>query len=82
MNARASETSLPRASDFATQACGVVDDYVFKSQIGHGAYAIVKLATHRATNEKRAIKMYERYKLIDSTRRQSLIREIKILSRL
>ena len=34
-------------------------------QIGHGAYAIVKEGTHRPTGEKVAIKIYDRYKLMD-----------------
>jgi len=34
---------------------------------------VVKLATHRPTGEIRAVKMYERFKLIDEIRKQSLI---------
>ena len=82
VNSRGSESALPKASDFATAGCGNVSDYTFQKQLGHGAYAVVKQATHRTSSEKRAIKMYERYKLVDSTRRQSLIREIRILAKL
>ena len=50
--------------------------------IGHGAYAVVKEGTHKPTGEKVAIKMYDRYKLMDVQRKKSAIREIKILFKL
>lgn len=37
---------------------------------------------HKPTNEKVAVKMYDRYKLMDVQRKKSALREIKILSRL
>jgi serine/threonine protein kinase len=69
-------------SQFATAGCSHITEYALKGQIGKGAYARVKLATHRKSGEPRAIKLYERYKLIDATRKQSLVREIRIMSRL
>lgn len=47
--------------------------------IGKGAYATVKMGVHKPTGENWAIKMYERFKLIDSTRKSSLVREIRIM---
>jgi serine/threonine protein kinase len=51
-------------------------------QIGQGAYAVVKESFHKPTGERVAIKQYDRYKLMDTQRKKSAIREIKILSRL
>jgi serine/threonine protein kinase len=65
-----------------TPDCGNIRDYEFFNKIGKGAYAIVKLAVHRPTGEKRAVKFYERSKLVDSMRKQSLLKEIKILKRI
>ena len=67
---------------FMTQNCGSIHDYDFNKKIGKGAYAIVKLAKHIPTNTQRAVKLYDRSKLIDSTRKQSLVKEIKILKRI
>jgi MAP/microtubule affinity-regulating kinase len=43
---------------------------------------VVKESFHRPTGERVAIKQYDRYKLMDTQRKKSAIREIKILSRL
>lgn len=51
-------------------------------QIGQGAYAVVKEAIHKPTGEKVAIKVYDRFKLMDIQRKKSALREIKILSKL
>lgn len=42
----------------------------------------MKEGYHKPTNEKVAIKMYDRYKLMDIQRKKSALREIKILSKL
>lgn len=67
---------------FKTQNSGSIHDYDFMNKIGQGAYAVVKLATYTPTGEKRAVKMYDRSKLIDGTRKQSLMKEIKILKKI
>jgi serine/threonine protein kinase len=43
---------------------------------------VVKECIHKPTNQKIAIKMYDRYKLMDIQRKKSALREIKILSKL
>jgi MAP/microtubule affinity-regulating kinase len=50
--------------------------------IGQGAYAVVKEATHKKTGKKVAIKIYDKYKLLDPQRKKSVNREIRILQRL
>ena len=43
---------------------------------------MVKEGVHKPTGEKIAIKMYDRYKLMDIQRKKSALREIKILSKI
>jgi serine/threonine protein kinase len=50
--------------------------------LGTGAYASVKLATHRATGMVVAIKVYEKHKLSESSRKRSVMREILMLKKL
>jgi serine/threonine protein kinase len=50
--------------------------------LGQGAYAVVKEGVHKSTNISLAIKVYDKYKLIDIQRKRSVIREIKILKRM
>lgn len=81
-NQKSSELPGKKQSEFSTADCGTINHYSMQKKIGSGAYASVKLAVHKKFKEQRAIKMYERYKLIDSMRRSSLIREIKIMKKL
>ena len=50
--------------------------------MGSGGYAEVRLASHKPTGHKVAIKMYEKYKLIDPNVKANLLKEIKILWKL
>lgn len=61
---------------------GRLEDYAIGKEIGKGAYAIVKQALHKPTNRKVAIKIYEKVKLLDSQRKNSVKREISILKRI
>lgn len=61
---------------------GKIDDYIFGKEIGKGAYAIVKIVTHKILNKKFAIKIYEKFKLIDPVRKNSVKREIEILKKI
>lgn len=68
--------------EFATPGCSDIGDYQLGKQIGNGAYAVVREALHKPTNERVAIKIYDRFKLMDVQRKKSALREIKILSKL
>jgi serine/threonine protein kinase len=68
--------------EFATPGCSDLSDYQLGKQIGNGAYALVKEAIHKPTGERVAIKVYDRFKLMDIQRKKSALREIKILSKL
>jgi hypothetical protein len=74
------ETSL------STQASslfkGRIEDYAIGKEIGKGAYAIVKLALHKPTNRRMAVKIYEKSKLMDPQRNSSVKREIQILKKI
>lgn len=74
---------LPSNYPFAVTETGAfkgrLEDYKFLKEIGKGAYAVVKSAMHRATAVKYAIKIYEKYKLMDPAKKAAVKREIQIL---
>jgi tRNA A-37 threonylcarbamoyl transferase component Bud32 len=57
-----------------------------KYEIGHtlgkGAYAIVKVCRNKITKEKYAMKIYEKSKLNDGSKKKCVYREIEILKRI
>jgi tRNA A-37 threonylcarbamoyl transferase component Bud32 len=59
-----------------------VGDYFIAEELGKGTYATVRLGLHRSTNEKVAIKIYEKARLLNPSRKKTVEREIKILSKL
>jgi 5'-AMP-activated protein kinase catalytic alpha subunit len=61
---------------------GKSSDYVYGKEIGKGAYAIVKQAIHKPTGKKYAVKIYDKYKLMDQSRKSAVKREIQILKQI
>ncbi len=61
---------------------GRIEDYAIGKEIGKGAYAIVKQGLHKPTNRKVAVKIYDKVKLLDTQRKNSVKREIGILKKL
>jgi len=60
-----------------------LENYSMGKKIGEGAYAQVYYARHSGSSKKDcAVKVYDKYKLSDTCRRRSVMREIKILSRI
>lgn len=59
-----------------------LEDYIVGKQIGQGAYATVRFGIHKDTGRKVAVKVYEKYKLLDPQRRKSVRREIKLMERM
>jgi serine/threonine protein kinase len=59
-----------------------LEDYLIVRHLGSGAYANVKLAQHKKTKLKVAIKIYPKYKLNDATKRKAVQREIMCMKRL
>jgi len=61
---------------------GNAEDYKYLKEIGKGAYAVVKQAIHKPTKTKVAIKIYEKFRLMDVHRKEALKREINVLKKL
>lgn len=59
-----------------------VSDYLIGKEIGKGAYAVVKQAVHKQSGTKLAIKIYEKFKLMDPARKSAVKREIQVLRQL
>lgn len=56
--------------------------WTMSKRLGEGAYAIVRLAHHRVSGKRAAVKVYEKSKLQDPQRLRAVRREIKLLARL
>ena len=56
--------------------------YEIGNALGKGAYATVKLVTNKLTNEKYAMKIYEKEKLNSNSKKSCVYKEIQILKKL
>lgn len=61
---------------------GKIEDYLITKELGKGSCAVVKLATHKVTKEKFAIKIYTKEFLLDPQKRNIVKNEINILKQL
>lgn len=59
-----------------------LEDYQLIRLLGSGAYATVKLAQHKRSKQKVAIKIYAKYKLNDQTKKKAVQREIACMRKL
>ena len=59
-----------------------LEKYNIGKVLGKGAYATVKLIVNRLTNEKFAMKIYEKSKLNDRLKKRCVYKEIEILKRI
>ncbi len=59
-----------------------LEAYQLGRQIGKGAYAVVREVVRKTDNAKFAVKVYEKYRLMDPQRRRNVNREIQILQKL
>jgi serine/threonine protein kinase len=69
---------LIKKSEFSDK----MSDYIVGKEIGKGAYAVVRQAIYRPTGTKIAIKIYEKYKLLDPAKKGAVRREIGVLKML
>jgi serine/threonine protein kinase len=60
----------------------VHEEFTFGRKLGEGAYAVVRLATKKATGQTFAAKIYDKSKLVDEHRRQSVCREVMLMQKL
>ena len=59
-----------------------IHDYELGTKLGEGAYAIVRSCRHKQTNDKIAMKIYDKNRLNDPAKKRSVSREISLLQRL
>lgn len=59
-----------------------IGDYELGSELGKGSFGTVRVGVHSVTNEKVAIKSYEKSSLLHPNRKKAVEREIKILQKL
>ena len=59
-----------------------LSDYEIGHTLGKGAYAVVKACKNKITGEKFAMKIYEKLKLNDNSKKKCVYREIEILKRI
>jgi len=56
-----------------------LEDYYFAEELGKGAYGVVRKALHKPINTIFVVKIYDKYKLMDQQKRDSVKREINLL---
>ena len=71
-------TTMPNTHIFN----GKIEDYLITKELGRGSYAIVKLATHKITKQKYAIKIYTKELLLDPQKRNIVKNETIVLKNL
>lgn len=59
-----------------------LEEFLMIRHLGSGAYANVKLAQHKNSKQKVAIKIYPKYKLNDAVKKKAVQREIACMKRL
>ena len=59
-----------------------LSSYEIGRTLGKGAYAIVKVCTNKITKERYAVKIYEKSKLNDGSKKKCVYREIEILKKI
>ena len=73
-------TSL-KSSNISKNKVDKLSKYEIGKVVGKGAYAIVKIVTNLLTKEKYAMKIYEKEKLNDISKKKCVYREVEILKR-
>lgn len=56
--------------------------YIVGKEIGKGAYATVKAIVDKETKEKLAMKVYDKFKLFDKSKKATVLREIQVMKRI
>lgn len=69
-------------SEYAALNFTQIGDYKIGKHLGAGSYASVKQAIHRATGMLTAIKIYDKCKLLDGSRKKAVQREVLCLKKL
>ena len=70
-------------SEYGASNFTQITDYLIGRHLGSGAYASVKLATHKPSGMIIAIKVYEKFKLNEQGQRKASVkREIAVMKKL
>lgn len=59
-----------------------IEDILFRRVIGQGSFAVVREGFYKPSNERVAIKTYEKHKLCTEIKRKGVFNEIKIIGKL
>jgi len=73
---------MPRTTSNKNLFGDKIADYLIGKEIGKGAYAVVRQAVHKPSGTKLAVKIYEKFKLMDSAKKNAVKREIEVLKKL
>ena len=78
------ENNLPNISLMPNSKIfnGKLDDYLITKELGKGSYAVVKLAVHKVTKIKYAIKIYSQQTLRERQKKNIVKNEINILKQI
>ena len=60
----------------------IIGDYIVKKTLGKGTFSKVKLGIHKVTNQKVAIKILEKSKILEKDDLERIIREMDIIRQL
>ena len=60
----------------------IIGDYIVKKTLGKGTFSKVKLGIHKVTNQKVAIKILEKSKIVEKDDLERIIREMDIIRQL
>jgi len=79
----ARKPSLPASPDkVVTEEPSRIEAYSLGKHIGQGAYASVRMAVHKESKLKYAVKTYEKFRLMQPHRKRCVQQEIKIMKML
>ena len=67
---------------FEDSKVSCLEEFTLGKLIGTGAYASVKLAVSKTEGKKFALKIYEKYRLTDPSKKKNVAREIEILKKI
>jgi MAP/microtubule affinity-regulating kinase len=83
-NTNGSIDTAGESNQFCTDGSDIenIDNFIIGKRIGQGAYAVVRVGLHKILNQKIAVKIYEKFKLLEPNRRKSVKREIKIMEKI
>lgn len=59
-----------------------ISKYIIGNEIGKGAYATVKSVILKESKQKYAMKIYDKFKLFDKSKKEAVLREIQVMKKI